>query len=131
MPTEVTQHRYPCAQCGASLRFQPGQSELVCDYCGHRQRIEGPPPGGALQWDAAHKAPELAEIPLEKGLKLDDAGDLAEDIRTLSCPNCGAMIELDGAQHSGACPFCATPVVTDTSCRSVSPPGTTSIPFNG
>ena len=43
MPTPQTEYRYPCENCGASLRFQPGQDVLVCDYCGHEQRIgEGP-----------------------------------------------------------------------------------------
>lgn len=148
MPTPPTEHRYPCAQCGASLRFQPGQQMLVCDWCGHQQRIgdgparaparqqhdeddtllSDPATGRALQWDAGHKSPELAEIPLEQGLRLDAGSEIAEEIRTLSCPNCGARIELDGASHSGACPFCATPVVTDTGrTRRIKPQGV--LPF--
>ena len=43
MPTPQTEHRYPCEQCGASLRFQPGQQMLVCDWCGHRQAIGAGP----------------------------------------------------------------------------------------
>ena len=151
MPTPLSEHRYPCAQCGASLRFQPGQQMLVCDWCGHQHQIgDGPAraparqPGGgseaqdvlltdpatgrALQWDAGHKSPELQEIPLQKGLRLDADSDIAEDIRTLSCPNCGARIELEGATHSGACPFCATPVVADTGpTRRIKPQGV--LPF--
>lgn len=151
MPTPPTEYRYPCENCGASLRFQPGQHQLVCDYCGHRQRIgdgaaraparqaqggpdgeaailADPSTGRALQWDAGHKAPDLTEIPLEQGLRLDAGSAIAQDIRTLSCPNCGALIEMSGDSHATACPFCATPVVTDTgTSRRIKPQGV--LPF--
>ena len=131
------EHRFPCAQCGASLRFQPGQQVLVCDYCGHQQDI-GPGPArapgsqthdGDLQWDASHKAPQLVEIPLEKGLHLDAASaDITQTVRTLSCPNCGARVDLDDDHHASTCPFCATPVVTDTGAtRRIKPQGV--LPF--
>ncbi|MCQ0970646.1 zinc ribbon domain-containing protein [Paracoccus sp. TK19116] len=147
MPTPRSEYRYPCENCGASLRFQPGQTTLVCDYCGHEQRIgDGPsraparqPTGGteaealilrdpstgrALQWDASHKAPSLDEIPLEKGLRLDAGSDLAQTSRELACPNCGARIEVDQTRHATTCPFCATPVVTDTGeTRRIKPQG--------
>jgi DNA-directed RNA polymerase subunit RPC12/RpoP len=136
-----TEHRFPCAQCGASLRFQPGQQVLVCDYCGHQQDI-GPGPARApgrqpskdpldagLQWDASHKAPQLVEIPLEKGLHLDaGSADITQTVRTLSCPNCGARVDLDDDHHASTCPFCATPVVTDTGAtRRIKPQGV--LPF--
>ena len=133
------EHRFPCAQCGASLRFQPGQHSLICDWCGHRQEI-GPGPARApglpregatpppLQWDAAHKAPELAEIPLAQGLHLEADSPLAQVVRTLSCPQCGARVDLDETHHAGACPFCASPVVTDTGAtRRIKPQGV--LPF--
>ncbi len=135
------EHRFPCAQCGASLRFQPGQQVLVCDYCGHQQDI-GPGPSRApgrqpskdpldasLQWDASHKAPQLVEIPLQKGLHLDaGSADITQTVRTLSCPNCGARVDMDDDHHASRCPFCATPVVTDTGAtRRIKPQGV--LPF--
>ncbi|MCF3972465.1 zinc ribbon domain-containing protein [Paracoccus salsus] len=135
MSSPPTEYRYPCENCGASLRFRPGQQALICDYCGHRQRIgEGavgdaaiviaPPAGRALQWDAGHKSPELVELPLEQGLHLDSTSDLAEETRSLACPNCGARIQMAGASHASACPFCATPVVADTgAARRIKPQG--------
>ncbi len=151
MPTPKIEHRYPCENCGGSLQFAPGQNALTCPWCGHVQTIspgaaraparqhaggaEGqdlllrdPATGRALQWDAGRKAQGLAEIPLAQGLRMDDAGGLTEAVRTLSCPNCGARIEIDGAAHAGACPFCATPVVTDTgTTRLIKPQGV--LPF--
>lgn len=151
MPTPQSEHRYPCENCGASLRFVPGQQVLACDYCGHQQQIgagaaraparqssggvEGeaailadPSTGRALQWDAGHKSPDLEELPLAQGLRLDAASTIAEDVRMLSCPNCGARIEMSGDHHATACPFCATPVVTDTgTTRRIKPQGV--LPF--
>lgn len=151
MPTPPTQYRYPCENCGASLEFSPGQQKLVCSWCGHEQQIgpgaarapgrqadggaEGsgtilldPATGRALQWDAGHKSPELAEIPLAQGLRIDRESDLTETLRTLSCPNCGAKIEVTSDQTASTCPFCATPVITDTGpTRQIKPQGV--LPF--
>lgn len=151
MPTPQIEHRYPCENCGASLQFAPGQNALKCPYCGHVQTISSgaeraparqhqggpdgqdallrdPGTGRAIQWDASHKAPELVEIPLADGLRTDQSSDLTEIVRTVSCPNCGAKIEVSSNTHSGRCPFCATPVVTDTgTTRMLKPQGV--LPF--
>ncbi|WP_104494383.1 TFIIB-type zinc ribbon-containing protein [Paracoccus denitrificans] len=151
MPTPPSEYRYPCENCGASLEFSPGQQSLVCPYCGHEQHI-GPGParaparqpqqgpwgesailldpatGRALQWDGGHKSPGLRELPLEHGLSLDQHSDLTEAVRTLSCPNCGAKVEITSDRHASACPFCATAVVTDTgTTRHIKPQGV--LPF--
>lgn len=99
-------HRHPCTQCGADLRFQPGQTQLVCDHCGHVQEIAAPAP--------RQKARALGEISLARGLAQDLGDDISEEVRATSCPNCGAVIEFQGANHAQDCPFCATPVVVDT-----------------
>ena len=151
MPTPPSEYRYPCENCGAGLEFSPGQQRLKCPYCGHEQDI-GPGParapsrsaqdgpwgdaailrdpatGRALQWDASHKAPEIVELPLHQGLNVDRDSDLTETHRTLSCPNCGAKIEVTSDSHASACPFCATAVVTDTgTTRLIKPQGV--LPF--
>jgi predicted RNA-binding Zn-ribbon protein involved in translation (DUF1610 family) len=99
-------HRYPCAQCGADLRFAPGQTVLVCHHCGHQQEI--------AQTSPRKKARALGEIPLRSGLAEDLPADVMEEVRSTSCPNCAAVIEFQGANHATQCPFCATPVVVDT-----------------
>lgn len=100
------EYRWPCDQCGAQLRFAPGQTRLVCDHCGHVQEI----PAAA----APSRARALQELDLGKGLQdsLSDR-DMVE-VRTTTCPNCGALVEISGATHATECPFCATPVVLDT-----------------
>ena len=100
------EYRWPCEQCGAQLRYAPGQSSLTCDHCGHVQRIRAKPPRA--------EARALQELDLARGLRDDLAsGDMVE-VRTTTCPNCGAQVEIQGATHATECPFCATPVVLDT-----------------
>ncbi|WP_347266299.1 zinc ribbon domain-containing protein [Paracoccus sp. (in: a-proteobacteria)] len=132
MPVPPAEYRYPCENCGAGLEFSPGQQELLCPYCGHTQAIgpdtaparqgpwgasaalPDPASGRALQWDAGKKSPHLQELPLQDGLDLDRNSYLTRTVRSLSCPNCGALLEIDNTSHATACPFCATAVVTDT-----------------
>ena len=100
------QHRWPCAQCGADLRFAPGQITLACDHCGHVQAITPDAPRA--------KSRALGELDLARGLADDLPAAASQDVRSTSCPNCGAVVEFQGATHAAECPFCATPVVVDT-----------------
>ncbi len=102
------EHHYPCESCGADLRFAPGQERLVCDYCGHVQDIPRATGRGTSG---------LRELPLAAVLNASLPDLEIEEHRTLSCPNCGASIEIDGPEHATECPFCATPVVVDTGTR--------------
>lgn len=101
-----TDSHYPCDSCGADLRFAPGQTQLVCAHCGHVQSIAADSP-----WTQSRA---LAELDLDKALADDLPGSVMEEVRTTSCPSCGALVEFDGATHATECPFCATPVVADT-----------------
>jgi DNA-directed RNA polymerase subunit RPC12/RpoP len=100
------EHRWPCAQCGAQLRYAPGQTRLTCDHCGHVQDIPAEAPRS--------RARALQELDLAKGLRDDLAGGDMVEVRTTTCPSCGALVEITGATHATECPFCATPVVLDT-----------------
>ena len=100
------QYHWPCAQCGADLRYAPGQTELKCDHCGYVQAITAKPPRA--------KARALTEHDLARGLADDLPASASEEVRSTSCPNCGAVVEFQGANHATECPFCATPVVVDT-----------------
>ncbi|MBJ2153377.1 primosomal protein N' (replication factor Y) - superfamily II helicase [Paracoccus sp. IB05] len=100
------EHRWPCSQCGAQLRYAPGQRDLVCEHCGNHQRL----PDIAL----ADQDRALVEHDLAKGLADDLSSSAMEVVRTTRCTSCGALIEMIGASHATECPFCATPVVTST-----------------
>lgn len=100
------EYRWPCSQCGAQLRYAPGQTHLVCAHCGHEQDIPAAPPRA--------RARALQELDLARGLRDDLASSDMVEVRTTSCPGCGAKVEITGATHATACPFCDTPVVLDT-----------------
>ncbi len=100
------EYRWPCAQCGAQLRYAPGQTELTCEHCGHVQTI---PAAGARS-----RARALQELDLSKGLADDLPEDDMAEVRATACPSCGARVEFAGATHATECPFCASPVVVDT-----------------
>lgn len=113
----LEEHRFPCEQCGADYRFDPGTGALVCDHCGHRRGVASTASRTALR-----------ELDFDAGLarRLPEAE--MEETRVLSCPNCGAQVEFDPALHAKECPFCATPVVTDTGThRHIKPRGV--LPF--
>ena len=110
------EHRFPCPQCGADLRFDAEAGVLKCDHCGYEQEIEGhgriAHAGGIRELDfSAAIAAQLPETEME-------------DLRIAKCPNCGAEVEFDSAVHATECPFCATPVVADTGAhRQIKPKG--------
>jgi DNA-directed RNA polymerase subunit RPC12/RpoP len=104
MPQE--EYRWPCAQCGAQLRYAPGQTRLTCEHCGHVQDIAPDAP--------SRRARALQELDLARGIRDALPGADMVEVRTTTCPNCGAKVEVTGATHATECPFCATPVVLDT-----------------
>ncbi|GAB1364247.1 hypothetical protein MASR1M32_34830 [Rhodobacter sp.] len=104
--TSPSEYRYPCDQCGAQLRFAPGQTRLTCDHCGHVQEIPAT--------SDRRRARALMEHDLQAGLRDDLPATATAEVRTVHCTSCGALIELTGAAHATECPFCASPVVLDT-----------------
>ena len=105
MPPEVKdQHRFPCEQCGADYRFDPSNGKLTCDHCGHSTGLAQRGP-----W-----ASSIREMDFSQAVKgqIDQAD--VETSRISTCPNCAALIEFSDSSHATECPFCATPVVTDT-----------------
>ncbi len=102
---EPGEYHYPCDSCGADLRFAPGQTQLVCDHCGHTQQIVAPTA------NARRKA--LGELDLNAALHDDLPEDHMATAQSTHCPNCGAVIAFSGANHATECPFCASPVVVD------------------
>jgi DNA-directed RNA polymerase subunit RPC12/RpoP len=102
----VEEHRFPCDACGADLRFSPGEADLRCDHCGNVQAIDG------LGHLGRHDT-DIAEQDYQAAIKGIDTAEM-EVTRVLNCPNCAAQVEFTPDLHARECPFCATPIVTDT-----------------
>lgn len=94
-------HRFACPACGSELRFSPGAGKLVCDHCGHEEPVE----------EHRGRIPELDLRAVERG---GPPPSEMQEARFVQCPNCGARVELGTDEHARDCPFCATPIVTDT-----------------
>lgn len=102
---EEVRDRFPCEQCGSDLRYTPGATELTCQHCGHVQQIDA---------GEAERETALAEIDFEATLREGLSGAEYEETRVVTCPSCGAQTDLHEAVQAARCPFCDTPVVTDT-----------------
>lgn len=115
------EHRFPCSDCGSDMRYAPTDGKLICDHCGNEEPIEvGDGPWG--------DGDGLVENDFEAALRGETSAAEMEETRVSACPSCGAQVQFDGADHSQECPFCATPVVTDTGThRHIKPKGL--IPF--
>ncbi|MCF6443966.1 TFIIB-type zinc finger domain-containing protein [Nereida sp. MMG025] len=111
--SEAKEHRFPCDQCGADLRFDPSKGQLSCDFCGNSEPL------------VEHYRPApITEQDFHKALRAELSAGEMEETRVLSCTNCGAQVEFEPDVHAAECPFCATPVVTDTGAhRHIKPKG--------
>ncbi|MHA3913770.1 TFIIB-type zinc ribbon-containing protein [Halovulum sp. GXIMD14793] len=120
MTDRIEEHRFPCTQCGSDLTYLPNSFSLKCDHCGSEEPVKG----AVL----VKPVPPLEEKDFRRAIRTPD--DLAEmeATRVLQCPNCGAQVDLVDDKHATSCPFCATPVVTDTGLhRHIKPHGV--LPF--
>lgn len=99
----IREFRFPCTTCGADFRFDPSADQLKCDHCGAVDEIQPPTP-----------EPAIKELDFRSALKGELQEEETQERRTNDCPSCGAQFEFDPDTHAAECPFCATPVVTDT-----------------
>ena len=101
------------------MRFDPGDHQLVCDHCGNVEPIEG----------HQFRSSGIKELDFQEAVENRLADEEIEETRVITCPNCGASTEFDIDTHAAECPFCATPVVTDTGVhRHIKPRGL--LPFH-
>lgn len=117
------ERRFPCPQCGSDMRFAPAQGKLLCDHCGHSTPVA---PLEAGPWSP--EAPAIVELDYETAIAAKLPRQEMEETRVSTCTGCGAQVEFQPNIHAKECPFCATPVVTDTGThRHIKPKGV--IPF--
>lgn len=88
---------FPCANCGASLRYSPGVSSLTCEYCGHVQEI--PQSEDQVHELSFEKYFEAGTVPVE----VLEAAD-----GETRCPGCGANVVITAHTAKDSCPFCGS-----------------------
>jgi DNA-directed RNA polymerase subunit RPC12/RpoP len=91
--------QFPCTQCGAKVEFAPGTDALECPYCGHQTAIPASTDG-------------IEEHSLSVGL--DDLGGDAdtEEVESVSCGSCAALVEPPASAEAFPCPYCGSSIVT-------------------
>ncbi len=93
---DVTQgKKFPCANCGGALKFDPAQNSLTCEYCGHVQ-------------DIPKSADQVSELCFETYF---EKGEVAEAILAgaegeTRCGSCGASVMMPANVKTEECPFC-------------------------
>ncbi len=100
----LVEHRFPCDQCGADYRFDPDKGRLSCDHCGKSEEIAQSTP-----WEGT-----IRELDFDAALKGELDSAETQETRVFSCSDCAAQLEFDADTHAAECPYCASPVVTDT-----------------
>jgi ribosomal protein S27E len=113
-PAPVREHRFPCDNCGSDFRYDPSEQTLTCDHCGNTDQIA----------ETSGRQHPIRELDFRAALEAELPQADIEETRVTTCPNCAAQVELGESSHSAECPFCATPVVTDTGThRHIKPRG--------
>lgn len=90
--------QFPCEQCGADLKFEPGVSALQCPYCGHVNTIEV-------------TADPVEELDYQGHLSNARAETELYEVMTVKCPRCGAETTFDPNVAADECAFCGTSLI--------------------
>ncbi|MEM1399627.1 MAG: primosomal protein N' (replication factor Y) - superfamily II helicase [Pseudomonadota bacterium] len=94
-------NRFPCENCGSSLAFSPGEDSLKCPSCGHVNPI--PTSDVAVE-----------EQDYQRALRQLESAAVTETTQAVKCDACAAEFTLPEGVHAQDCPFCGTPIVTET-----------------
>ena len=107
MASQVT--NYQCPSCTGPLQFGTSSGKLECPYCGNIYEV------AEIEALYAEKdsAAERAETP---GWKMEMAAAMwseeeAANLRSYSCPSCGAEIICDATTAATSCAYCGNPTI--------------------
>ena len=111
MPTQVTE--FKCPACTAPLHFSEETGRLECDYCGSSFSVEEMESRSAEKEQQAAEAFEKAAAEAKADAKNWDGPDAQDswgkegtNLKTYSCPSCGAELICDEATAATSCPYC-------------------------
>lgn len=112
MAQEIT--NYTCPACTGPLQFGAASGKLECEYCGSSFEVAEVEP---LYAEKEAKAVAAMAAEEESGPHWDTSG-LQEDwggdeknMKSYSCPSCGAELICDETTAATACPYCGNPTV--------------------
>ena len=102
-----------CPNCGASLSYKPGTTQLACEHCGSSFEIKAETPV-----QDAQKENDLAAA-LVGNWQTDQPQGQAYVVK---CPACGAETAMEKNIFSAECAFCGSPITVAPDARSVANP---------
>ncbi len=102
-----------CPNCGASLSYKPGTTNLVCDHCGSSFEIKA-----EVSADVAQKENDLS-IALSSSWQ---AAQQQGQAYVVKCPACGAETALEKNMFSSECAFCGSPITVTPDTKAVANP---------
>lgn len=114
MATQTT--NYQCPACTGPLKFSAKSGKLECEYCDSSFEVKDIEQYYAeKEARAAAEAAEEAKNPGADTANWDDSdiqGQWEEgQMRSFSCPSCGAELICDANTAASACPYCGNPTV--------------------
>ncbi|MBK6264929.1 hypothetical protein JKA74_07765 [Marivirga sp. S37H4] len=96
-PVAITD-TFGCIDCGADLKYKPGSTELICEYCGAKNDI-----------------PQSEDIIEEMDFEsfFDKESDMQDQmsVNIVKCTICAAESSLEPHITSSNCPYCDTPLI--------------------
>lgn len=105
-----------CANCGATLVFDPVSQELLCERCGSTFKFA--------------KSYIIAEH-LWTERKIAKPTGWAKQAKMLNCENCGAQVVMNSLEFSKECPYCGSNhVLEDSGMPEMTPDGIIPFAFN-
>jgi LSD1 subclass zinc finger protein len=96
-PTRKVSDALACENCGATLNYQPGTTNVACAYCGTQVKI--------------NTTAGVVETDLEEYLAKVWEDDETLTVAVVSCRSCGGRSTLPANVASDTCPFCASNLV--------------------
>lgn len=98
--TQNSEHKKPCASCGAELKFKPGSHQLKCEYCGYEEFIE-------------QTKSSFEELELQHYLKVVGENAYTNTIDLINCKHCGANQHVEENYKSLSCVYCSEPLIRE------------------
>jgi hypothetical protein len=89
---------FACTNCGAELKYKPGTTQLVCEYCNASMEIP------QIQSD-------IHELDFNEYLRNQDKNETKIELNLIKCEKCGAESTVEPNVKSESCPYCATPFI--------------------
>ena len=90
---------YGCSNCGAELKYKPGTTTLVCEYCDTKNEI--------IQEEIV-----VEELDFEKYIENLESENLQLE-KVIKCKSCGSTSAIDESLKSLHCAYCTAPLVED------------------